>query len=47
MFALVLIALVLTAAAVAHLATVVVHDRPASPPRSHTHELDRHTARIH
>jgi hypothetical protein len=47
MFALVLIALVLTAAAVAHLVTAVIHDRPASPPRSHTHELDRHTARIH
>jgi hypothetical protein len=46
MFALVLIALVLTVAAVAHVVTAVIHDRPASPPRSHIHELDRHTARI-
>ena len=43
----ILIALVITVAAVAHLVTVVIHDRPASPPRSHSHELDRHTARVH
>ena len=47
MLALVLIALVLTAATVAHLVTTVIHDRPSSPPRSHDHELDRHTARVH
>jgi len=46
MLAVVLIALVLTAATVAHLVTVVTHDRPSSPPRSHDHEVDRHTARL-
>ncbi len=44
MFALVL-ALVAVIALAARLASDVRQDRPVSPPRSHRHELDSHTAR--
>jgi hypothetical protein len=45
MFAIVLIALVVIV--VARLVTVVMTDRPPSAPRSHTHELDPQSARLH
>jgi hypothetical protein len=44
MFAFVLVAIVI--AVVARLVTVVHNGRPMSPPRSHTHELDPHSARL-
>lgn len=48
MFALALIALVLTAATVVtRLVTVVMNDRPLSAPRSHTHELDPRSTRLY
>jgi hypothetical protein len=48
MFALALIALVVTAATVAtRLVHVVMNDRPLSAPRSHTHELDPQSARLY
>ncbi len=40
MFAIVLIAFVVTVAVVARLVTVIMNDRPLTAPRSHTHELD-------
>jgi hypothetical protein len=44
MFSIVLIA---AATAVAVRLMIEVHnDRPLSPPRSHTHELDQHSARL-
>jgi len=46
MFAIVLIALVVTVVAVvARLVSVVMTDRPLTAPRSHTHELDPQSAR--
>ena len=33
-------------AVAARLMVVVRNDRPLSPPRSHTHELDPHAARL-
>jgi len=45
MFALVLIAIVIAVAA--RLAIVISNDRSLSPPRSHAHELDGHSARLH
>jgi hypothetical protein len=44
MFAIVLIAIVVIAV-VARLVTVVRDDRSLTVPRSHTHELDSHSAR--
>ena len=44
MFAIVLIAIVVIAV-VARLVTVVRNDRSLTAPRSHTHELDSHSAR--
>jgi hypothetical protein len=44
MFAIVLIAAAIAVAA--RLMIVVRNDRPPSPPRSHTHELDQHSARL-
>jgi hypothetical protein len=44
MFAIVLIAAAIPVAA--RLVTVVRNDRPLSPPRSHAHELDQHSARL-
>jgi hypothetical protein len=44
MFAIVLI--VIAVAVAARLMIVVRNDRPTSPPRSHTHELDQHSARL-
>ena len=46
MFAIVLIALVVTVAVVARLVTVVRNDRSLTAPRSHTHELDPQSARL-
>jgi hypothetical protein len=43
MFAIVLI--VVAVAVVAHLVTVVRNDRSLTPPRSHSHEIDTHSAR--
>ena len=45
MFTFVLIAAAIAVAA--RLMIVVRNDRPLSPPRSHTHELDQHSARLH
>jgi hypothetical protein len=42
---LVLIAIAVVAV-VAHLIAVVRDDRPVTPPRSHAHELDRHSRRL-
>ena len=48
MFALVLIAIVVTVVTVvARLVTVVMNDRPMTAPRSHTHELDPQSARLY
>ena len=47
MFAIALIAVVLTVAVVARLVNVVINDRPLSAPRSHTHELDPRSARLY
>ena len=47
MFAIALIAIVLTVAVVARLVTVVMNDRPLSAPRSHTHELEPQSARLY
>jgi hypothetical protein len=47
MFAIVLIALVVTVAVVARLVTVVMNDRPLTAPRSHTHELEKQSARLY
>ena len=48
MFAIALIALVVTVVAVvARLVTVVMNDRPLTAPRSHTHELDPQSARLY
>ena len=48
MFAIALIALVVTAVAVvARLVTVVMNDRPLTAPRSHTHELDTQSTRLY
>jgi hypothetical protein len=44
MFAIVLIAIVV--AVVARLVTVVRTDRPLTAPRSHSHELDQHSAQL-
>lgn len=44
MFTIVLIAIAI--AVVARLVTVVRNDRSPTPPRSHTHELDPHPARL-
>ena len=46
MFAIVLIAIAIAIAVAARLVNVVRNDRPLSPPRSHTHELDQHSARL-
>ena len=46
MFAIILIALVVTVAVVARLVTVVMNDRPLTAPRSHTHELEPQSARL-
>jgi len=41
------VVIIATAIAVAaRLMIVVRNDRPLSPPRSHTHELDQHSARL-
>ena len=45
MFAIVLIAFVVTVAVVARLVTVVMNDRSLTAPRSHTHELDPQSTR--
>jgi hypothetical protein len=47
MFAIVLIALVVTVAVVARLVTVVMNDRPLTAPRSHTHEVEPQSARLY
>ena len=47
MFAIVLIALIVTVAVVARLVTVVMNDRPLTTPRSHTHELEPQSARLY
>ena len=47
MFAIVLIALVVTVAVVARLVTIVMNDRPLTAPRSHTHELEPQSARLY
>jgi hypothetical protein len=47
MFAIALIAFVVTVAVVARLVTVVMNDRPPTAPRSHTHELDPQTTRLY
>ena len=44
MFTFVIIAAAIAVAA--RLVIVVCHDRPLSPPRSHSHELDQHSARL-
>ena len=44
MFAVVLI--VVAIAIATRVMIVVRNDRPMSPPRSHTHELDQHSARL-
>jgi hypothetical protein len=44
MFALILIAIAI--AVVAGLVTVVRNDRPLTPPRSHPHEIEPHSARL-
>jgi hypothetical protein len=44
MFTFVVIAAAIAVAA--RLMIVVRNDRPLSPPRSHTHELDQHSARL-
>ena len=44
MFAIVLI--VIAVAVATRLVIMVRTDRPLSPPRSHTHELDQHSARL-
>ena len=46
MFAIALIALVVVAV-ISRLVTVVMNDRPLTAPRSHTHELDPQSARLH
>ena len=48
MFAIVAIAIAIAAAVAvsARLVIVVRNDRPLSPPRSHFHELDQHSARL-
>jgi hypothetical protein len=45
MFTVVIIAAAVAVAA--RLMVVVRNDRPVSPPRSHTHELDPHSARLY
>jgi hypothetical protein len=45
MFAVILIALVV--AFVARLVAVVMNDRPLATPRSHSHELERQSARLY
>ena len=45
MFTFVIIAAAIAVAA--RLMIVVRNDRPLSPPRSHTHELDQHSARLY
>ena len=48
MFAIASIALVLTVATViARLVAVVMHDRPLTAPRSHSHELDPQSTRLY
>ena len=47
MFAIVLIALVVTVAVVARLVTVVMNDRALTAPRSHTHEVEPQSARLY
>ena len=47
MFAIVLIALVVTVAVVARLVTVVMNDRPLTAPRSHTNEVEPQSARLY
>jgi hypothetical protein len=44
MFAIVFIAAAIAVAT--RLVVVVRNDRPISPPRSHTHEIDQHSARL-
>ena len=44
MFAVVLI--VVAIAIATRVMIVVRNDRPMSPPRSHTHEIDQHSARL-
>ena len=44
MFAIVLIAIAVAGAV--RLMIVVRNDRSLSPPRSHTHEVDQHSARL-
>ena len=48
MFAILLIAIAIavSVAVAARLVNVVRNDRPLSPPRSHFHELDQHSARL-
>lgn len=47
MFAIVLIAFVVTVAVVARLVTVVMNDRSLTAPHSHTHELDPQSTRLY
>jgi len=47
MFAIALIAFVVTVAVVARLVTVVMNDRPLTAPRSHTHEVEPQSARLY
>ena len=48
MFALALIALVLTVAiVVTRVVNVVMNDRPLTAPRSHSHELDPQSTRLY
>ena len=48
MFAIVLIAiLAIVVIVVARLVSVVLTDRPPTAPRSHTHELEPQSARLH
>jgi hypothetical protein len=47
MFTIVIVTVIAIAVAVlGHLVTVVRGDRAATPPRSHTHELDPKSARL-
>jgi len=47
MFTIVLIAIAVVLAIVARLVTVVGNDRSLTVPRSHTHELDQQSSRMH
>jgi hypothetical protein len=47
MFTIVLIAIAIVIAIAARLANVVGNDRSLAVPRSHTHELDPQSSRLH